>query len=224
MVLTIKFGGKYIRVYERHKGSGETSKVLYRSTFTPLGQKRLWGTPATSIKSTVASLLPKLKLSKEDSEIVWDKAVKESDKIKYAISHKSRINICPPAVVYFKKHPFEGIVQHRVRKADGKVRMWLSRKGDERVSSNWHFTSNDAFECIRAKCISKCRDVPTEVPAISHARSVEAGVKYVHQVYGLFRDGKDMSALFKLSSSAWQAYAMRHHAEYKLWTADECDR
>ena len=70
----------------------------------------------------------------------------------------------------------------------------------------------------------KHRDVPTEIPAISHARSVEAGVKYVHQVYGLFRDGKDMSALFKLSSSAWQAYARRHHAAYKLWTADECDR
>ena len=32
-----------------------------------------------------------------------------------------------------------------------------------------------------------------------------------------------MSGLFRLSSSAWQAYATRHQCEYKLWTADEVD-
>ena len=50
-----------------------------------------------------------------------------------------------------------------------------------------------------------------------------AGVEFIHQVYGLFRDGKEMSGLFRLSSEAWQAYARRNECQYKLWTADEVD-
>ena len=62
-----------------------------------------------------------------------------------------------------------------------------------------------------------------EVPAMSHKRSVQAGVKAIRQLFGLYRDGKEMFGLFMLSPSAWQAYATRHQCEYKLWTVDEVD-
>ena len=58
---------------------------------------------------------------------------------------------------------------------------------------------------------------------MSHNRSVDAGVEFIHQVYGLHRDGRDMPGLFKRSSSAWQAYAGRRQCKYKLWTADDVD-
>ena len=48
-------------------------------------------------------------------------------------------------------------------------------------------------------------------------------VKFIHQVFGLFRVEEPMSELFRLSSSAWRAYATRNGCEYKLWTADEVD-
>ena len=32
-----------------------------------------------------------------------------------------------------------------------------------------------------------------------------------------------MSSLFKISSEAWQGYALRHLISYRLWTADEVD-
>ena len=102
-------------------------------------------------------------------------------------------------------------------RADSKVRLYLYRKGQPRIISNWHHNSKEAFAHIQAKCISMKRDVP----AMSHKEG--AGVKFIHQLYGLFRDGKEMSPLFKQSSSAWQQYAIRHQANYKLWTADEVD-
>ena len=58
---------------------------------------------------------------------------------------------------------------------------------------------------------------------MSHKRSSEAGVHFIHQVYGLYRDGTAMSSLFYLSSEAWQSYASRNLIPYKLWTADEVD-
>ena len=110
----------------------------------------------------------------------------------------------------------EGIVRPRVRETDGKVRLSLSRKGHIepkwRLHSNWHESSQAAFECIQKKCDSYGFDVP----AMSHRGSVETGVHCIHQIYGLYRDGRAMSELFKLSFSAWQAYAKRNQCEYKL--------
>ena len=60
-------------------------------------------------------------------------------------------------------------------------------------------------------------------PAISHTHSAEEGVEAIHQIYGLYKDGKEMSELFKLSAEAWQAYARREPCEYKLWSANEVD-
>ena len=48
-------------------------------------------------------------------------------------------------------------------------------------------------------------------------------VDCVHQIYGLFRDGKDMPELFKQSSLAWQQYAADTDAQYVLWNADQID-
>ena len=133
------------------------------------------------------------------------------------MSHKPPPNRTQPAVAYFKKRPFEGIVRTLHRPQDDKIRLYLSRTGSKRVISNWHRTREEAFENIRAKCISIGRDVP----AMSHKRG--ASVKFIHQIYGLFRDGKEMPPLFKLSSSAWKNYANRNQCAYKLWTADDVD-
>ena len=62
-----------------------------------------------------------------------------------------------------------------------------------------------------------------DTPAISHTLSGEKGVEAIHQIYGLYRDGKEMSRLFKLSAAAWEAYAKREQCEYRLWTANEVD-
>ena len=79
--------------------------------------------------------------------------------------------------------------------ADDKVRCMLSRKGQKRLLSNWHATREEAFEFIRRKSIS----LKMDEPAISHTHSVEEGVEAIHQIYGLYRDGEEMSELFALS-------------------------
>ena len=137
------------------------------------------------------------------------------------MSHTLRSNTSSPAVAFFNKFPFEGIVWTKTREADGKVSVQLSRKRHGRpVHSKWHCTREEAVECLREKCISMGR----EVPVISHKRHVQVGVGDIHQLFGLYRDGKDMSNLFQLSSSAWQAYATRDQCEYRLWTADDVDQ
>ena len=175
MVLSIPCGGGAIRVYERPRAGGSEPQVRFRAAFG--GNKhfetRLWGAWSTSMRSAVASLLPKLKLKQEQRDDVWAEEIKVTEEEHTAMRHKSRIDGCPSAVVFFQKHPFEGIVRPIVRKADGKVRSVLSRKGHSRVHSNWHSRSEEAFECIQAKCIS----MGSEVPAMSHKRSVDAGVQ-----------------------------------------------
>ena len=48
-------------------------------------------------------------------------------------------------------------------------------------------------------------------------------VAWVHQIYGVFRDGKAMSALFQRSQQRWRQVATDMGAEYHLWSADELD-
>ncbi len=48
-------------------------------------------------------------------------------------------------------------------------------------------------------------------------------VRWVHQIYGLFRDGKDMPDLFTRSMQKWKTVAFNMGATYHLWTADEVD-
>ena len=48
-------------------------------------------------------------------------------------------------------------------------------------------------------------------------------VRWAHQMYGLFRDGKAMSAMFRESQDRWRRVAFDMGADYHLWTADEVD-
>ena len=48
-------------------------------------------------------------------------------------------------------------------------------------------------------------------------------IKCIHQIYGLFRDDKEMPLLFQQSSAAWQKHAVHTEAQYRLWSADEVD-
>ena len=225
--LMIACGSLAIRV-QRVKSAMQD--VKYRAACMVRIGERKHGNWSSSLMGAVADLLPKLKLKQQQKEVVMAEVLRCPENVQPAISHRSRLNastdtaMLPPAVAFFKKHPFEGVVRTWVREANGKVRMVLSRLDGEvafepRMASNWHATSEKAFACIRRKCVEEGRDVP----AMSHRRSDEPGVKFVHQVFGLYKDGKNMSALFTLSSSAWQAYAKQHQCVYKLWTADDVD-
>jgi hypothetical protein len=156
---------------------------------------------------------------------VWAEISNCGESVLPAMSHKPQLSTLPSAVAYFNKPPFEGIVRTYTREADSRVRMKLSRLDsnghthEQRLESNWHDSREEAFACIQAKCASMGR----EVPAMSHRPLHGPGVAFVHQVYGIYRDGKAMDALFNFSSEAWKAYADQHESQYKLWTADEVD-
>ena len=47
------------------------------------------------------------------------------------------------------------------------------------------------------------------------------GVRIIHQVYGVFGDGKCMSALFQQSHKRWKDLAKSMSVQYHLWNADE---
>ena len=231
----IPCGSGVISVYEKTRRRGSAEEILYRASF-PVRQsckklsakpecKRYWGPWSANINSTVDALLQKLRLGQREKDAVWDEVSNGSHTAQPAISHRSQIGTLPPAAVFFLKAPCEGIVRTYSRAANKKVRMKLSRRDskgrlhDSLIESNWHATSEAAFEAIKEKCVSMGRDVP----AMSHKRCDVPGVKIVHQMFGLYRDGTEMNALFKLSSSAWRAYAKRHVCVYICWTADMVD-
>lgn len=45
----------------------------------------------------------------------------------------------------------------------------------------------------------------------------------IHQVYGLFKDGKPMNELFTASSTKWREYCDTNGYTYKLWNAEEVE-
>ena len=188
MVPPLAFPGcrRAIRTYERVRPGGDGVQVEYRCAFMVRKGKRLWGAWASSTQSTVASLLPKLKLTPAEKDSLLTGLSQGTDKVQPAMSYKSRAARSPSAVVFFKKNTFEGRASTRRRASDGKVRMVIRRKHKPRMDSNWHATSEAAFAYIQEKCVSMGLDVP----AMSHKLSDKPGVKYVHQVFGLFRDGK----------------------------------
>ena len=210
--LAIPCNGRIIRIYPLKK------RNKYRCCIVLSPKKRLWGHAMHSIGETVASLLSKLPISAKVSNAVWA-AVEKIQAEKYKpLKQKSLAS----TIVYFKKHPFEGIVQQEERcRRSGKtnVRMALKRNGSFWLRTHWCRDKGQAFAYIQRRCIVEDRDVP----AMRHTRPDAAGVHKIHQFYGLYRDGKGMSPLFSLSSEAWQAYARRHQCEYKLWKADEVD-
>ena len=212
--LTIPCGHGAIRVYSRPiRGDCDGAKLRYRAHFTVgKGQRERAG---------LMEGIPKGVLNQNEKDVAWSETEKLSEQVEQAMSHTAPMDRSPLVVAIFQTHPFEGIARILQRKFDDKVRVQLSRPGYQHVYSKWQAAPFEAFESIRDKCI----DMGREVPLITHneARPGVAGVKIIHQTFGLYRDGKGMSELFLASSSAWQAYAKRHQCEYILWTADKID-
>ena len=98
---------------------------------------------------------------------------------------------------------------------------------------SWASTVEESFE----KFVAKHSDlfVPNEAGRLrklmhSPGSSRETPVTTVHQIYGLFRDGRPMPPLFAKSSAAWKSWCERLPAsgdglpaKYILWDADMVD-
>ena len=102
--------------------------------------------------------------------------------------------------------------------------MTMTVEGSTRKWSNWHATKREAFDHLLEKITgSKNTERDCVVPALSQHSSDVSGVSIVHQIYVVFRDGKEMSDLFKLSSKPCQAHCRRNNIRYILWSADHLD-
>ena len=184
MVFGISCGDGEIRVYtfkvrQKQRGGYEPQDE-YRAAYIASKQPRVFGAMSTSLRSAVASLLPKLKLKPDQKEALWAEEMLRSEELQQAISHKPHNESSRSAIVFFEKHPHEGIVRTYKRadqSKDLKVRMYLCRKGHDRVVSNWHRSFEEAFKFIQEKCES----MGSDIPAMSHKRSVDAGVDVIHQ-------------------------------------------
>ena len=107
------------------------------------------GEQSNSIRSTVTRVLSLIRLTTRQRDAVWAKTLNVTANVQPAISQE--LGRSQSAVVFFKNDPQEGRIAH-IRRPDGKIRMVLSRSGYDRVMSNWHPTSEDAFLCIALKC------------------------------------------------------------------------
>ena len=230
------------------KGSSELTMASYwqggsgfRANMTVEG-RRNFGAPDCNIKLAVGRLLekPEIHMKKtEKAAIMVTLANPRLGVLKRPASsslpalsqqqplHKwDRHKFSPPETVTVGTPAQIGKIRHVVREKDGRVRMTLSRKGFKREFSNWHESKEKAFHCILNK-ISQPKKQGSEAACNLPARSQYAvdvpGVAIVHQIYGLYRDGKDMSPLFLLSSKSWQLYCIRQQSRYMLWTADAID-
>ena len=65
------------------------------------------------------------------------------------------------------------------------------------------------------------RDGTTPGPVV--AESFSENVAYVHQIYGIYKDGKPKSDLFEESVRRWKQVAASCGAIYHLWTPDEIE-
>ena len=61
------------------------------------------------------------------------------------------------------------------------------------------------------------------VQALGQGQGRAKGVRFVHQVYGVFGDNKPMSSLFETSQSRWKDVARSMSAHYHLWNANELE-
>ena len=61
---------------------------------------------------------------------------------------------------------------------------------------------------------------PPSAPGLS---ATSSNVRWVHQMYGCFRDNKPMNARFLESKRRWEQVAVTMGARYHLWNADEVD-
>ena len=102
------------------------------------------------------------------------------------------------------------------------MRMILSRTRTNRVFSSWRPTKHEAYEHLKRRIgdsdlvlsddpsLMRQKKAISQEPfaqAISQQSSV-CNVQIVHQIYGLYRDGQEMSPLFRMSSFAWTAASL----------------
>ena len=66
-------------------------------------------------------------------------------------------------------------------------------------------------------------NIAEEVSAREELQFVPPPVAIVHQIYGLFRDGKSMPMLFQNSQHRWMQVAKNMNVVYHLWCADEIE-
>jgi len=59
--------------------------------------------------------------------------------------------------------------------------------------------------------------------ALSRDSRRTSGVYCVHQIYGIFGDGKPMNAMFQKSTSMWKHVAAGMNAHYHMWDANELE-
>ena len=64
---------------------------------------------------------------------------------------------------------------------------------------------------------------PTDSQVPEQGSQPTSPVRWVHQIFGLFKDDKPMSDLFMGSSAKWQKLAFDMNATYHMWNADETD-
>ena len=207
-----------------------------------LAGRRYFSKPACNMKFAVASLLEKPGIHMKKTEkkmIIASLANNPMRMLKGRASTSSpaqsqqlplhtwdRYKYCPPEIITLSTPPHTGKIRSIVRKKDGRVRMVLSRKGCKRLYSNFHESKKHAYRFVLNK-LSKlgkhCAETACNPPARSQYAVDVPGVDIVHQIYGLYRDGKEMSTLFQLSSMSWRFYCSRQKCRYILWTADAID-
>ena len=199
----------------------------YRASLT-LKQRRFRGSPCSSMKLAVVSLMDKKGLNiKIDEKAHILRAFLPSAVRKKPVASTqpsllqwARDKWSPPELVP------EGKLRHVFRNSDGRLRMCLSQKGSKRIWSNWHKSKQEAYDLILNKIAERKSPgkKPTgNAPARSQQICDVQGVMLVHQIFGLYRDGAEMPPLYKMSSYAWQAYCRRQGGTYILWTAEMID-
>ena len=79
---------------------------------------------------------------------------------------------------------------------------------------------------ISAAELKRVLEVVQDAPGSSTRGSQPSSspcVSIIHQIYGVFRDGKPMSRLFENSLQRWRHLAKQMGARHHLWSADEVD-
>ena len=79
------------------------------------------------------------------------------------------------------------------------------------------------FEEPDSEPAPRVKNGATPPPQTFKLTSTPEPVRCVHQIYGVYKDGKPMSDLFQESMRRWKAWAVTNGAVYHLWKPDELD-
>ena len=96
-------------------------------------------------------------------------------------------------------------------------------QGREQLASKPNRWANVGSQSSGAKRGSSSVSKDGVTPGDGLCEITDYQVQWYHQIYGLYRDNKEMSQLFQESSKRWKQTAVANGAEYHLWIADEID-